>query len=86
MTRVAVELGRRGITANATSPSLVDTPMAQAAEAECKFAGVDVIAPMVPVGRAGTPLDIAAACGSLCSEGGGYVTGQVLGVNGVMYI
>jgi len=48
--------------------------------------GVDVITPMVPVGRAGTPTDIAAACSFLCSEGGSYLTGQVLGVNGGMYI
>jgi 2-hydroxycyclohexanecarboxyl-CoA dehydrogenase len=83
---LAVELARRGITANSISPSLVDTPMARAAEAEGDFPGVDVIAPMVPVGRAGLPADIAAACSFLCSEGGGYTTGQVLGVNGGMYI
>ena len=41
---------------------------------------------MVPVGRAGTPDDIAAACSYLCSEAAGYVTGQVIGVNGGMYI
>jgi 2-hydroxycyclohexanecarboxyl-CoA dehydrogenase len=83
---LAVELARRGITANAISPSLVDTPMARAAEAKGDFPGVDIIAPMVPIGRAGLPADIAAACSFLCSEGGGYVTGQVLGVNGGMYI
>ena len=83
---LAVELARQGITANTISPSLVDTPMARAAEAAGDFIGVDVVAPMVPVGRAGTPVDIAAACSFLCSEGGGYVTGQVIGVNGGMYI
>lgn len=83
---LAVELARSGITANTISPSLVDTPMARAAEAAGDFIGVDVVAPMVPLGRAGTPADIAAACSFLCSEGGGYVTGQVLGVNGGMYI
>jgi 2-hydroxycyclohexanecarboxyl-CoA dehydrogenase len=83
---LAVELARHGITANAITPSLVDTPMARAAEAAGKFPGVDVVAPMVPVGRAGTPVDIAAACSFLCSEGGSYITGQVLGVNGGMYI
>lgn len=83
---LAVELARQGITANAITPSLVDTPMARAAEAAGDFPGVDVIAPMVPLGRAGTPDDIAAACSFLCSDGGSYVTGQVLGVNGGMYI
>jgi 2-hydroxycyclohexanecarboxyl-CoA dehydrogenase len=82
---LAVELARRGITANSISPSLVDTPMARAAEAAGDFIGVDVVAPMVPLGRAGTPSDIAAACSFLCAEDS-YVTGQVLGVNGGMYI
>jgi NAD(P)-dependent dehydrogenase (short-subunit alcohol dehydrogenase family) len=83
---LAVELARQGITANTIPPSLVDTPMARGAEASGYFPGVDVVAPMVPVGRAGTPADIAAACSFLCSEAAGYVTGQVIGVNGGMYI
>lgn len=83
---LAVELARSGITANTVSPSLVDTPMARQAEAAGDFPGVDVIAPMVPLGRAGTPDDIAAACAFLCSDGGGYITGQVIGVNGGVYI
>ena len=52
---LAVELARSGITANTISPSLVDTPMARPAEAAGDFIGVDVVAPMVPLGRAGTP-------------------------------
>ena len=83
---LAVELARQGITANTIPPSLVDTPMARGAEASGYFPGVDVVAPMVPVGRAGTPADIAATCSFLCSEAAGYVTGQVIGVNGGMYI
>ena len=83
---LAVELARSGVTVNSISPSLVDTPMARKAEAAGDFIGVDVVAPMVPLGRAGTPEDIAAAAGYLCSDAGGYVTGQILGVNGGMYI
>ena len=83
---LAVELARSGITANTIAPSLVDTPMARAAEAAGDFIGVDVVAPMIPIGRAGTPADIAAACAYLCSDGGSYITGQVIGVNGGMYI
>ncbi len=83
---LAVELARQGITANTISPSLVDTPMARQAEADGDFPGVDVVAPMVPVGRAGTPADMAAACSYLCSDGGSYITGQIIGVNGGMYI
>jgi 2-hydroxycyclohexanecarboxyl-CoA dehydrogenase len=83
---LAVDLARNGITVNTIPPSLVDTPMARAAEAAGDFPGVDVVGPMVPVGRAGTPADIAAACSFLCSDGGSYITGQVIGVNGGMYI
>jgi NAD(P)-dependent dehydrogenase (short-subunit alcohol dehydrogenase family) len=83
---LAVELARSGITVNTIPPSLVDTPMARQAEAAGDFPGVDVIAPMVPLGRAGTPADIATACSFLCGEGGSYITGQIIGVNGGMYI
>jgi len=83
---LAVELARSGITVNTIPPSLVDTPMSRQAEAAGDFPGVDVVGPMVPVGRAGTPADIAAACSFLCSDGGSYITGQLIGVNGGMYI
>jgi len=83
---LAVELARSRITVNTIPPSLVDTPMARQAEADGDFPGVDVIGPMVPLGRAGTPADIAAACSFLCSDGGSYITGQIIGVNGGMYI
>ena len=83
---LAVELARTGITVNTIPPSLVDTPMSRQAEAKGDFPGVDVVAPMVPVGRAGTPADIAAACSFLCSDAAGYITGQSIGVNGGMYI
>lgn len=84
---LAVDLARQNITVNTIAPSVVDTPMARAATAAGDFPGLDVIAPMIPLGRAGTPADIAAACSYLCSEeGGSYITGQLLAVNGGMYI
>jgi NAD(P)-dependent dehydrogenase (short-subunit alcohol dehydrogenase family) len=83
---LAVELARHGITVNTIPPSLVDTPMARKAEAAGDFPGVDIVGPMVPLGRAGTPADIAAACSFLCAESGSYITGQLIGVNGGMYI
>lgn len=83
---LAVDFARSGITVNTIPPSLVDTPMARGAEAAGDFPGVDVVGPMVPVGRAGTPADIAAACSFLCSEQGSYITGQIIGVNGGMYL
>jgi 2-hydroxycyclohexanecarboxyl-CoA dehydrogenase len=83
---LARELAPSSITVNTIPPSLVDTPMARAAEAAGDFPGVDVVGPMVPLGRAGTPADIAAACSFLCSDGASYITGQIIGVNGGMYI
>jgi len=83
---LAVELARNGITVNTIPPSLVDTPMVRQAQARGDFPGLEVVAPMVPVGRAGTPTDVAAACSFLCSEAASYITGQLIGVNGGMYI
>jgi NAD(P)-dependent dehydrogenase (short-subunit alcohol dehydrogenase family) len=80
-----VELARSGITANTIAPSLVDTPMVRHAMDTGDFPGIDVIAPMIPLGRAGTPADIAAGCSYLCAEDS-YMTGQILAVNGGMYI
>jgi NAD(P)-dependent dehydrogenase (short-subunit alcohol dehydrogenase family) len=82
---LAVELARTGIIVNTVSPSVVDTPMARKATEAGDFPGIDVIAPMIPLGRAGTPADIAAACAYLCADDC-YVTGHLLAVNGGMYI
>jgi 2-hydroxycyclohexanecarboxyl-CoA dehydrogenase len=83
---LARELASHGITTNTIAPTIVDTPMARKAEAAGDVPSVDVMGRMVPLGRAGTPDDIAAACSFLCSEHAGYITGQVIGVNGGMYI
>jgi len=82
---LARELAGNGITVNSIPPTLVDTPMARDAEAR-GLVNVASMAAMVPLGRAGTPDDIAAACSFLCSDGGEYITGQIIGVNGGMYI
>ena len=61
--------------------------MARQAEADGDFPGVDLVGSMVPLGQAaGTPADIAATCSFLCGDGGSYITGQLVGVNGGMYI
>lgn len=83
---LARELAGHGITVNTIPPSLVDTPMARHAEKIGNIPSVDQIGKMVPVGRAGTPEDIAAACSFLCSDRASYITGQLIGVNGGMYI
>jgi NAD(P)-dependent dehydrogenase (short-subunit alcohol dehydrogenase family) len=82
----ARELAGHGITANTIPPTIVDTPMARKGAEGGGVPGIDVLGQMVPLGRAGTPDDIAGACSYLCSEDGSYVTGQVIGVNGGMYI
>jgi 2-hydroxycyclohexanecarboxyl-CoA dehydrogenase len=82
----ARELAGKGITANTIPPTIVDTPMARKGEEGGNVPSVDVMAQMVPLGRAGTPEDIADACAFLCSEHAGYITGQLIGVNGGMYI
>jgi 2-hydroxycyclohexanecarboxyl-CoA dehydrogenase len=82
----ARELARHGITANTIPPTIVDTPMARKSEAVRDVPPVETMAKMVPLGRAGTPEDIADACSFLCSDQAGYITGQLIGVNGGMYI
>ncbi len=82
----ARELARHGITANTIPPTIVDTPMARKGEAHGDVPPVETMAKMVPLGRAGTPDDIASACSYLCAEEAGYITGQIIGVNGGMYI
>jgi 2-hydroxycyclohexanecarboxyl-CoA dehydrogenase len=83
---LALELARHGITVNNVPPGVIDTPMSRRAEASGGIGNVDKIARRIPVGRVGTPEDIAAVCGFLCSEEASYVTGQVVGVNGGMVL
>jgi len=82
----AREFSGGGITVNTIPPTIVDTPMARKAEDAEDVPSVDTMGKMVPVGRAGTPDDIAATCAFLCSDEASYITGQVIGVNGGMYI
>jgi 2-hydroxycyclohexanecarboxyl-CoA dehydrogenase len=80
---LARELGPKGITVNTIPPGFVDTPMLRATEARGLLGGtVEHHAGLTPVRRAGRPEDIAAACAYLVSDEAGYVTGQVIGVNG----
>ncbi|MFV8047930.1 SDR family NAD(P)-dependent oxidoreductase [Mycobacterium sp. 48b] len=80
---LALEYGPRGITVNAVPPGFVDTPMLRKAEGKGLLGGtVEEIIERTPVRRVGQPDDIAAACAFLVSEDAGYITGQILGVNG----
>ena len=84
---LALELAPHGITVNNIPPGMIDTPMLRRAEADGNVANLEKIAPrVIPVGRAGTPEEIAATCGFLCSDEAAYITGQVIGVNGGMVL
>ena len=80
---LALEYGPTGITVNAVPPGFIDTPMLRKSE-ERGLLGATISEHIArtPVRRVGKPEDIAAACAFLISEEAGYITGQILGVNG----
>ena len=84
MTRsMAVELGRQGITVNSVSPGFIDTQMARRAiDGDLFPVPYEQIIATYPIPRLGKPEEIAAACAYFASDDAGYVTGQLLGVNG----
>ena len=79
---LALEFGPKGITVNAVPPGFIDTPMLRSAESRGYLGDVQQNIERTPVRRIGKPEDIAAACAFLASEEAGYITGQILGVNG----
>lgn len=82
---LALELGRYGVTANAIAPGFIQTDMTRATAERIGVAFDDFVAAAtteIPVGRAGTPDDIAAAASFFCSDEAGFVSGQVLYVAG----
>lgn len=79
---VAAEYASKGITANTIPPFVIDTPMLREQQRAKKLPPAEMLVHAIPAGRLGSPGDVAAMCAFLCSEGAGYVTGQVIGVNG----
>ena len=79
---LALEYGPSGITVNAVPPGFIDTPMLRKAQEHGYLGDIEKTIAATPVRRIGKPEDIAAACAFLVSEEAGYVTGQILGVNG----
>ena len=75
---LAKEVAPSGITVNCIAPGVIRTPMLDCFTEE----DLTALAEETPVGRIGTPEDVAATCVFLASEGARFITGQVLGVNG----
>lgn len=78
---LAIELAEEGITVNMVPPGFIRTPMLEASPVD-----VDAYAQTMPMKRAGTPEEMAAAVSYLASEGAGYITGQTISVNGGRYM
>ena len=75
---LSLELASRGITVNVVAPGIIDTAMSEAAF------DADAIARIVPMKRAGRPDEVADLVGFLASERAGYISGQVISINGGM--
>ena len=79
---VALEVASRGITANVVAPGLIETDMTQSIAEKAR----EQWESRIPLRRLGTPDDVAAAVCFLASDEASYITGQVLAVNGGMYM
>lgn len=79
---IAREYASRNITVNVVAPGFIDTDMTSGMKAEAK----EQLTKMIPLGRTGKSEEVAAACVYLASSEAAYVTGQVLRVNGGMYV
>ena len=79
---LARELGSRGITVNTIAPGFIDTDMTQALPEANRAAMLDGI----PLGRFGKPQEIAAMTVFLAGDGGAYITGETIQINGGMYM
>ena len=79
---VALEVASRGVTVNVVAPGLIETDMTRAITEDARGDW----ASRIPLKRLGTPDDVAAAVCFLASEEASYITGQVLAVNGGMYM
>jgi 3-oxoacyl-[acyl-carrier protein] reductase len=79
---IAIEIASRNITVNAVAPGFIETPMTDVLSAEVK----ENLKTRIPLGRMGSPRDVAAAIVFLASDEAAYITGHVLDVNGGMYL
>jgi 3-oxoacyl-[acyl-carrier protein] reductase len=79
---VAKELGSRNVTCNAVAPGYIATPMTEKLDAKTK----DAYLKTIPLNRAGTPEDVAGVVVFLASDEAAYITGQVIGIDGGMFM
>jgi 3-oxoacyl-[acyl-carrier protein] reductase len=79
---IAIEVASRNITVNAIAPGFIATPMTDPLSEELK----DKMKAMIPLGRFGADRDVATAIVFLASDEAGYITGQVLDVNGGLHM
>jgi 3-oxoacyl-[acyl-carrier protein] reductase len=79
---LAKEVASRNVTVNVVAPGLIDTDMTRALTADTQKDWAE----QIPLGRPGHPEDVAAAVCFLASDEASYITGQVLAVNGGMYL
>jgi 3-oxoacyl-[acyl-carrier protein] reductase len=79
---VALEVASRNITVNVVAPGMIETDMTKAIADKAREAMVG----RSPLGRLGAPDEVAAAVTFLASDEAAYITGQVLAVNGGMYL
>ncbi|MFV8165618.1 SDR family oxidoreductase [Mycobacterium sp. 134] len=79
---IALDYARKGITANTVPPFVIDSPMLRQQQEAGKLPPTEHLTQAIPAGRLGAGADVAAVCSFLCSDGAGYVNGQVIGVNG----
>ncbi len=79
---LAREIASRNVTVNCVAPGVITTAMTAVLPESVQKTFLDII----PMGRFGEPADVAAAVRFLCSEDAAYITGQVLGINGGMYM
>jgi 3-oxoacyl-[acyl-carrier protein] reductase len=83
---LAKELARAGITVNAVAPGAVNTEMLSSVSSGLSSGDLEEFAASVPMGRLGTPEEVAAAVAFLASPGAGYITGQVISPNGGLVV